>query len=90
MVYKFPELSHEEVAAMFSVSELKQTRVYRNARDEGGVDEAWALVLRLLSYRFGAVDSATEAKIRALSLCQMEDLGEALLDFSIWRTGCRR
>ncbi len=86
MVYKFPELSREEIEAMFSVSELKQTRVYREAVDEGRVEgrveEAQALVLRLLVHRFGAVDPATEAKICDLSLSQVEDLGEALLDFA--------
>jgi predicted transposase YdaD len=90
MVYKFPEMSREVIEAMFSVSELKQTRVYRDALDEGRiegrvegrVEEAQALVLRLLAHRFGAVSSTTETQIRSLSLTQVEDLGEALLDFA--------
>jgi len=35
MVYKFPMLSREEIEQMFSLSELKQTRVYQEALEEG-------------------------------------------------------
>ena len=38
MVYKFPELSREAIEAMFSVSELKQSKVYQEALDEGRVE----------------------------------------------------
>jgi predicted transposase/invertase (TIGR01784 family) len=81
MVYKFPELSREVIEAMFSISELKQTRVYRDAMDEGRTEEAQSLILRLLTRRFGSVDQATESQIRSLPLSRLEDLGEALLEF---------
>ncbi|MBE9175044.1 DUF2887 domain-containing protein, partial [Synechocystis salina LEGE 06155] len=38
MVYKFPELSREAIQAMFIVSDVKKTRVYRDAREEGRVE----------------------------------------------------
>jgi predicted transposase YdaD len=90
MVYKFPNLSWEAVKAMFSISELKQTRVYRDAMDEGRVEgrvegrkeEAQSLILRMLARRFGSVDRVIESKIRSLPLSRLEDLGEALLEFS--------
>ncbi len=86
MVYKFQELSREVIEAMFSVSELKQIRVYRDAmdegREEGRAEEAQALVLRLLSRRFDTISPATGVQISGLSLNKVEDLGEALLDFS--------
>jgi predicted transposase YdaD len=41
-----------------------------------------ALVLRQLQRRFGLVGNELEAHIRALSVEQLEALGEALLDFS--------
>jgi predicted transposase YdaD len=44
--------------------------------------EAESLVLRQLTRRLGQVMPETETEIRALSLPQLEDLGEALLDFS--------
>jgi predicted transposase YdaD len=94
MVYKFPELSREVIEAMFSISELKQTRVYRDAMNEGRVEgriegrvegrteEAQSLILRLLARRIGSLDRDTEFQIRSLSLSRLEDLGEALLEFS--------
>ena len=39
------------------------------------------LVLRLLNRRFGQVTTSVEKQIRQLSVKQLEDLGEALLDF---------
>jgi predicted transposase/invertase (TIGR01784 family) len=35
LVYKFPKLSRQEIEAMFTYSDLKQTRVYQDARQEG-------------------------------------------------------
>lgn len=35
LVYKFPEMSREEVEAMFTLCDLKQTRVYQEALQEG-------------------------------------------------------
>ncbi|AFZ25946.1 hypothetical protein Cylst_3830 [Cylindrospermum stagnale PCC 7417] len=35
LVYKFPQMSRKEIEAMFSLSELKQTRVYQEGREEG-------------------------------------------------------
>jgi predicted transposase YdaD len=50
---------------------------------ERGVQEGeLSLVLRLLKRRFGKIAPETEAQIVALSLTQLEELGEALLDFS--------
>jgi predicted transposase YdaD len=70
---------------MFSLSELKQTRVYREAleegRQEGQREEGSSLVLRLLNRRLGSVEPEVEAKVRGLSLHQLESLGEAVLDF---------
>jgi predicted transposase YdaD len=71
MVYKFPELSREAIEAMFSISELKQTRVYQEAFQEGEQVGKQAgesrLVLRLLSRRIGElspeVRSASATKV---------------------------
>jgi predicted transposase YdaD len=71
MVYKFPELSREAIEAMFSVSELKQTRVYQEARDEGRQEGEQVgesrIVLRLLSRRIGELSpelrSASATKV---------------------------
>ncbi|NJO77000.1 MAG: DUF4351 domain-containing protein, partial [Leptolyngbyaceae cyanobacterium RM1_406_9] len=41
-----------------------------------------SLVLRQLSRRVGEIPVELKAQIQALSLSQLEELGEALLDFS--------
>lgn len=38
IVYKFPHLSREEIEQMLGVSELKQTRVYQEAKLEGKLE----------------------------------------------------
>ena len=54
----------------------------REGIQQGKHEEALALVLRLLRRRVGPLDAADEAQIRRLSLEALEDLSEALLDFT--------
>lgn len=49
---------------------------------EGSRREAQLFVLRLLRRKFGEIEPEIEARIQALPVAQLEDLGEALLDFS--------
>jgi flagellar biosynthesis/type III secretory pathway protein FliH len=51
-------------------------------RQEGRQEGESSLVLRLLKRRLGGLSPETEAQIVALSLTRLEELGEALLDFS--------
>ena len=44
--------------------------------------EAVTMVLRLLNRRVGALTPQLQERIQQLSTPQLEDLGEALLDFS--------
>lgn len=85
MVYKFSSLSRDEVDAMLGI-ELEQTRVYREAEQQGNVkgrqEEAQSLILRLLKRRVGNISVDLETRIKTLPLAQLEELGEALLDFS--------
>lgn len=50
--------------------------------DEGCMKDAQSLLLRQLARRVGPLDRATESQIRSLPLSRLEDLGEALLEFS--------
>lgn len=77
MVYKFTNLSRQEVEAMLGIS-LQETRVYQEARE----DEAKSLILRLLNRRVGEVPESVRTQIETLSLTQLESLAEALLNFS--------
>jgi predicted transposase/invertase (TIGR01784 family) len=47
-----------------------------------GVQREQALILRQLTRRIGNVTPAMQTQVQALSLTQLESLGEALLDFS--------
>jgi predicted transposase/invertase (TIGR01784 family) len=90
VVYKFPLLGRKEIENMLGLSELKQTKVYQEALQEGeqrgeqtgALREARSLILRQLTRRIGTISPNSEAKISALSIIQLESLGEALLDFS--------
>jgi predicted transposase YdaD len=85
IVYKFSNLSRDEVDVMLGI-ELEQTRVYREAEEKGNVkgrqEEAQGLILRQLKRRVGNVSLDLEARVKTLPLAQLEELGEALLDFS--------
>ncbi|NCR53618.1 MAG: Rpn family recombination-promoting nuclease/putative transposase [Microcystis aeruginosa L211-07] len=81
MVYKFTNLSRQEVEAMLGL-QLADTRVYREAKEEGRQEGESALILRLLQRRFGAVDEVLAARIQSLEIEQLESLAEALLDFT--------
>lgn len=48
---------------------------------EGRQQEAVSLILRQITRRLGAVTPSLQERIQRLSLAQLEDLGEALLDF---------
>jgi predicted transposase/invertase (TIGR01784 family) len=78
MVYKFPQLSREAIERMFGLSELKQTRVYQEALQEGETK----IILRQLERRLGAIAPEVQQQIQGLSSPDLEALGDALLDFS--------
>ncbi len=97
IVYKFSNLSRDEVDAMLGI-ELEQTRVYQEAKAEGetigevrgearGLERGrtegeQALVLKQLTRKLGKIDARIQARVNSLEIEQIEELGEALLDFS--------
>jgi predicted transposase/invertase (TIGR01784 family) len=81
LLSKFSKLSRKEIEAMFLVSDIKQTRVYQEAIEEGEKKEAKNLLLRLVSKRFGKLQDAQIQTINKLTIEKLEELGEALLDF---------
>ena len=82
---------------MFTLSDLKKTRVYREAKLEGeeiGVHRGQILgqqqgqqqglkgaAVRLLTRKLGKVSLKTLKRLDKLSAEQLEDLAEAVLDF---------
>jgi predicted transposase/invertase (TIGR01784 family) len=81
MVYKFENKSRIEVEEMLGIT-LQETRVYREIKEEGRESEARSLILRLLNRRVGELPEDVRQQVEALPLEQLENLGEALLDFS--------
>jgi predicted transposase YdaD len=58
------------------------TSIERMAKQEGSKQEARSLVLRLLARRVGSIAESLQTQIESLSLTQLEDLEEALLEFN--------
>jgi hypothetical protein len=54
----------------------------QQGRQQGRQEEATSLVLRLLNRRFHGISSQLQERIQNLSTAQLEDLAEALLDFT--------
>ncbi|BAY65129.1 hypothetical protein NIES22_52310 [Calothrix brevissima NIES-22] len=77
MVYKFEQLSRKEVESMLGIT-LQETRVYREIKEEG----ERALVIRQLTRRVGELPEQVRERVETLPLEQLENLGEALLDFT--------
>ncbi|MEH1874952.1 Rpn family recombination-promoting nuclease/putative transposase [Nostoc sp.] len=85
IVYKFSNLSREEIAAMLGLN-LEEPRAIREAkvegREEGKVEGERTIVLRLLNRRVGNIPDALLSQIQGLSVEQLEALGDAMFDFS--------
>jgi predicted transposase/invertase (TIGR01784 family) len=85
IAYRFEQLSRMEVESMLDIK-LKETRVYREikeeGREEGREEEAVNLIIRQLSKRLGKVSEEIRSSIISLPLPVLEDLSEALLDFT--------
>lgn len=78
VVYALPQLSRQEIAAMFQLSDMRKTRVYQEGRE----DEAKSLVLRQLNRKLGPLPEELPVQVGRLPLATLEALGEALFDFT--------
>lgn len=71
IVYKLPKKSRKEIEAMLGLSELKQTRVYQEALEEGEAEATRKFTLKLL--RTG-MNLQQIAEVTELSLEQIQAL----------------
>lgn len=82
-VFPLPELQFDK-SALFIQEWMEEGR--EEGREEGLAigkhDALSSLTLRLLRRQIGELDEATQARIRALPDQRLEELGEALLDFT--------
>ncbi|MDJ0844146.1 Rpn family recombination-promoting nuclease/putative transposase [Crocosphaera sp.] len=85
IAYKFEQLSKKEVEEMLGIT-FEETRVYREIKQEGieeGREEGEkSLILRQLTKRMGELSPEVRQSVENLSIEQLENLGEALLDFT--------
>jgi flagellar biosynthesis/type III secretory pathway protein FliH len=77
-----PARQEEVMPIVTSWMEEGLQRGRQEGLEEGRRQEALALVLRLLARRVGEMEPELQEQIQALAIAQIEDLGEALLDFS--------
>lgn len=74
------------IQQLFREEIMQESVIYQDilqkGEQRGKKQEALALILRLLPRRIGPVTPQLQEQIRSLSVPQLEDLGEALLDFS--------
>lgn len=75
----------ELIRQLFRRKDMRESSIYQEILQEGreeGKQSELRLVMRLLNRRLGSVDPQFQSRLQGLSLNQLEDLGEALLDFT--------
>ena len=82
LIYKLPKMNRKEIEAMFSLSDLRETKVYQEALEEGELSAKKSLILRQLNLKLGSIPLKVEQKIKQLNPNQLDNLALALLDFS--------
>ncbi|MCY7273199.1 MAG: DUF4351 domain-containing protein, partial [Phormidesmis sp. CAN_BIN44] len=77
------DFSGQEALMALSEAFLEWEQATQQRAEAKGIEQGQrSLLLRQLTRRVGEVPEATRSQIDALSLIQLESLGEALLDFS--------
>jgi predicted transposase YdaD len=74
------------IRQLFRKETMRGSVIYQEIREdgllEGRKNEALSFLSRLLTRRIGPIAPETTEQIQTLSVEELEDLGEALLDFS--------
>jgi predicted transposase YdaD len=80
LINKFPQFTSQEILTMLDLKEadIRKTRFYQEIFQKG---EA-AIVLRLLTQRLGKLSESQVAHIQGLSLVQLEQLTDVMLDLA--------
>ncbi len=71
IVHQFPKLPREEIEKMLQVTDMRQTRVYQEGKEEGKTEEREVIAVKLLKKRLTVTEIAeitglTPAEIRKL------------------------
>jgi predicted transposase YdaD len=87
LVSKLPSLSIEEIKTMLDLQDVRLSEtqffkeVFQQGADQGEQKGEANLVLRQMVRRCGEISIEQQTQIRSLPIDQLENLGEALLDF---------
>ena len=76
------QLFREEVMQESVIYQDILQKGLQQGEERGKKKEALELIVRQLTRRFGAIEPEVQQQIRSLSITQLEELAEALLDFS--------
>jgi hypothetical protein len=72
--------TYEEERQMPYITSVEQIG-YDRGQEDGAQRQARSLLVRLLNYKFRSIPDRIFTQINTLSIAQLEDLSEALLDF---------
>ena len=87
LVNKFPHLGTQEILRMLDLktTDITQSRFYQEVvavgRQEGLLAGEADLILRQLTRKYGTLTPEVNQQIKALTIAELGELGEALLDF---------
>ena len=70
IIYKFPQLSYQEIETMLNLQEIKQTRVYQEAKEEG----------KLEGIKKGKLEGIKEGKLEGIKKGKLEGIKEGKLE----------
>ncbi len=83
LIYQlFREDIMQESVIYQDILQKGETKGAKKGIQQGKRQEAYALVVRLLTRKVGTLEPAVQKRIQRLSLVRLETLGEALLDFT--------
>ncbi len=83
-VYEYEERQPMELLSRLELRAIErgEQKGRQEGRQEGEQKGMGQIVMRQLTRLFGPLDTRTQARLKKISLQQMEDLGAALLDFT--------
>jgi len=71
-----------EIGRIAATEQVEIMEIITSWMEQGATREAKSLILRQLNRRVGEVPESVRSRVAALSISQLEELGEALLDFT--------
>ena len=85
-MYKLPLVNRQEIEKMFSLSDVRDTKVYQEAleegREEGKLVAKQNLILSQLNLKIAKISPSIEAEVKQFNLTELDNLALALFNFS--------